>query len=307
MAVTSASVASTPFTVEGKTAIITGAGSADLSLRPEAQRLVETYSSLDNPSQARAIFVRTDVVSFDQLNNMFAIADQEFGGADIVCPGAGIFEPDWSNFWHPPGTSESKDALHGTTTEGLGHYATLDINVTHPIRCTQLAISRWLNPSSPNQKVSCANPKRVIHISSVAGQVPSFSVPLYVASKHAITGFVRSLAKLEAAIGIRVNGVAPGVIRTPIWTDHPEKLRMIDQTRDTWVEPEEVAKGMLRCLVDEDIKGGSVMEILKDSFRNVDWKGDPGPHGPGSVVSSAQILNDEVMDWLRQPEWGLAE
>nr|POF07212.1 15-hydroxyprostaglandin dehydrogenase [nad(+)] [Quercus suber] len=279
---------------------------ADLALRPEAQQLVDAHSAQDDPSKARAVFVKTDVVNFDQLAHMFEVADREFGGADIVCPGAGVFEPHWSNFWHPPGTPESRDTLHGTTTEGLGHYATLDINLTHPIRCTQLAMSKWLSPSSTHkQKVSASNPKRVVLVSSIAGQVPSFSAPLYVASKHAINGFIRSLARLEPTLGIRVNGVAPGLIRTPIWMEHPEKLRMIDQTRDIWVEPEEVAQGMLRCLIDEDIKGGSVMEILKGTFRNVDWKGDPGPQGPGANVSSAQILNDEVFQWLAQPGWGL--
>jgi NAD(P)-dependent dehydrogenase (short-subunit alcohol dehydrogenase family) len=95
-----------------------------------------------------------------------------------------VFEPHWSNFWHPPGTAKSKDDVRGT--DGVGHYACLDINITHPIRTTQLAISRWLNPSpnSKTGKASTSNPKRVVHISSIAAQTPAFSVPLYVASKH---------------------------------------------------------------------------------------------------------------------------
>jgi NAD(P)-dependent dehydrogenase (short-subunit alcohol dehydrogenase family) len=174
-----------------------------------------------------------------------------------VCPGAGIFEPHWTNFWHPPGSRASKDSP--SPADGVGHYALLDINVTHPIRCTQLAISRWLNPLKDSKvgKVSTSNPKRVVHISSIAGQAPSLTTPLYIASKHAISGFIRSLAQLDT-LGIRVNGVAPvrslaafssdetsftdtisqGVIKTPLWTDHPEKMKMVDENRDEWVEPE---------------------------------------------------------------------
>ena len=121
-----------------------------------------------------------------------------------------MYEPHWSNFWHPPGSAKSKDDVTGAG--GIGHYATLDINITHPIRVTQLAISRWLNPpkDSKSGKASPSNPKRVVHISSIAGQCPGLSTPLYMASKHAISGFIRSLASLDT-IGIRVNGVAPGV------------------------------------------------------------------------------------------------
>lgn len=150
------------------------------------------------------MFVKTDVVKWPDLDNAFNVADQEFGGADIVCPGAGIFEPHWTNFWNPPGTARSKDSAY--PADGVGHYALLDINITHPIRCSQLAISRWLN--SEKERVSPSNPKRLVHISSIAGQVPSFTTPMYIASKHAISGFVRSLADLDK-VGIRVNGVAP--------------------------------------------------------------------------------------------------
>jgi NAD(P)-dependent dehydrogenase (short-subunit alcohol dehydrogenase family) len=142
-----------------------------------------------------------------------------------VCPGAGVFEPHFSNFWHPPGSKASKDSAQ--PADGVGHYATLDINVTHPIRCTQLAISRWLNPAKDSKvgKVSAANPKRVVHISSIAGQAPSFTTPLYIASKHAISGFIRSLAQLDT-LGIRVNGVAP-VSPDEGWTKRQDSRQLL--------------------------------------------------------------------------------
>jgi hypothetical protein len=62
---------------------------ADLGLRPEAQKLIDEYTT-----QPRAVFVKTDVVMWDQLTNMFDVAEKEFGGADIVC-----FQPS-SRTWH---------------------------------------------------------------------------------------------------------------------------------------------------------------------------------------------------------------
>ena len=176
-----------------------------------------------------------------------------------------------------------------------------DINITHPIRTTQIAISRWVNSG-----VSPAKPKRIIHISSIAGQLSGLNTPLYSASKHAISGFIRGLAQLEDDIGIRVNGVAPGLIRTPLWTDHPEKMQAVDDV-DEWVMPDEVAEAMLQCVEDADIGGGYVMEVLKGQRRNVTAKNDPGPSGPGSTVSNREALTAEVLQLLAEPGWGVVE
>ena len=163
-------------------------------------------------------------------------------------------------------------------------------------------MSRWLNPKS-GDKVSATNPKRVVHISSVAGQIPAFAAPMYCASKHAISGFVRSLAPLDE-MGIRVNGVAPGMIRTPLWTDHPEKSKMLDEEKDAWVEPDEVARALLRCCEDPEIVGGYVMEVLKDATRNVEWFNAPAPTGPGATVSNRDVMGAEVFEWLGERGWG---
>jgi hypothetical protein len=65
------------------------------------------------------------VTDWTQLSQMFNAAYQVFGSVDIVCPGAGIYEPPFSSFWHPPGpNSPSKDSPEG------GRYALLDINLT---------------------------------------------------------------------------------------------------------------------------------------------------------------------------------
>lgn len=65
---------------------------ADLALRPEAKELVSNHAS-SSQSPARAVFQQTDVRDWQQLERMFQVATKEFGGADIVCPGAGVYEP----------------------------------------------------------------------------------------------------------------------------------------------------------------------------------------------------------------------
>lgn len=99
------------FSVSGKTAVVTGAGSgicysfaklllerscnvvlADLALRPEAETLLKDFNSAE-PGRARAVFQKTDVTQWGQLDRAFEVATREFGGFDIVCPGAGVYEP----------------------------------------------------------------------------------------------------------------------------------------------------------------------------------------------------------------------
>jgi 3-hydroxybutyrate dehydrogenase len=193
---------------------------ADIGLRPEARDLVKEYSN-----SPKAVFQKTDVTSWKQLEAMMQAAQDTFGQIDIVCPGAGVFEPTWSNFWIPPGSSESKDSADGD------HYKMLDINITHPIRVTQLAITHFMN------KAGCSpeNPKTIVHIASIAGEMASLPVPMYHASKWAIHGFVRSMGDLEAKYGIRVAAVLPGVVKTPLWTDHPEKSKAFNEEKDVWV------------------------------------------------------------------------
>ena len=282
---------------------------ADIGLRPEAEDLVKEYSS-----SPKAVFQKTDVTSWKDLDAMFKAAEDTFGQIDIVCPGAGVFEPPWSNFWIPPGTAGSKDSPDGD------HYKMLDINVTHPIRVTQLAIPRFL-------KAGCSpsNPKTIVHIASIAGEMASLPVPMYHASKWAIHGFVRSMADLEAKYGIRVAAVLPGVVKTPLWTDHPEKHKAFDEDKDVWVTPQEVAEVML-AIVEKDkistnvngqagpvdhseditILGGSCLEVSAGQVRNVPMHNNEGPFGKvGNNISNVAELYEETFE-LIQPGSGKA-
>ncbi|KAF5240319.1 hypothetical protein FANTH_9579 [Fusarium anthophilum] len=291
------------FTVKGKTAVVTGAGSgicyhfskvllergcnvvmADLALRPEARELLKAF-----PSQA--LYQPTDVTKWDQLDYAFEVAKKEFGGYDIVCPGAGVYDPPFSNFWHPVDTELSKD-VHSAS-----RFASLDINLTHPIYSTQQAITHFTENKKPGS---------IVHISSIAAQGPVLSVPMYCAAKAGISHFVRSLAGLEtppASTGlasIRVTAVAPGVIKTPLWTEHPEKLAWIDGAKDEWVEPEDVALAMISLVEKDEYVGGTVLEVGKGQTREVHVLNDVGPSGSGHTVSGLGKGIDEVWGILSQ-------
>jgi 3-hydroxybutyrate dehydrogenase len=135
-----------------------------LALRSEAQDFVNSTTA----SGPRAIFEKCDVTSWAQLQHVLDATERAFGAVDIVCPGAGVFEEAFSNFWIPPGTGESAD------TVAESRYKLLDINLTHPIRLTQLAIGHF---------VARKKAGTVVNITSVAGQLALLSTPMYIASK----------------------------------------------------------------------------------------------------------------------------
>ncbi|KAL9617941.1 MAG: hypothetical protein Q9160_007307 [Pyrenula sp. 1 TL-2023] len=309
-----------------RTALITGAGSginfclanllltrgtsvliADLALRPEAEKLLERYSDDQSTSSPRALFHQTNVRSWTSLESAFSAAVSAFGQVDLVVPGAGVYEPHWSNFWRPPGTAESKDKLDGD------RYASIDINLTHPIRLTQLAIAHFLSTSSSRKK-SSGPIGTVLLCSSIAGQVSPLPFAIYNATKHGINGFTRSLAKLEEQRRIRVVAVAPGLVKTPLWTDHPEKLRIVNEEKgDVWVTAEETAEVMAAMVEGDEVvvgeskvqvKGGSIVEISKQSVREVKQFMDEGPYGKaGNSASQLGVVEDETWGLLDE-SWG---
>jgi len=89
----------------------------------------------------------------------------------------------------------------------------LDVNVIGPVIATQ-AFGPLLG-SDPSLK----GPKgRVVMISSVAGRNGNPLTSAYAASKHAVEGLSESLRRELMLFGIDVIVVAPGPVKTPIWS-----------------------------------------------------------------------------------------
>ena len=91
----------------------------------------------------------------------------------------------------------------------------------------------------------------IVNNGSVTGLVGSPGVVANVASKHGVSGLTKSAALQYATQGIRVNAVAPGLVRTPtaarVTTLHPaaEAAMLAAVPQGRWCEPEEVAEAVI--------------------------------------------------------------
>ncbi len=86
----------------------------------------------------------------------------------------------------------------------------------HVIDVTLLGTIRSVHAFSPGLLRGNTKKKSVLLLSSVAGQIGSQTDPPYSASKAAVINFAQCAAKDFAPHGIRVNTIAPGMVRTEL-------------------------------------------------------------------------------------------
>ena len=85
--------------------------------------------------------------------------------------------------------------------------------------------------------------KRIFILNSISGLIGEASQHEYVASKHALMGFTRSLIKESKNSKYDVMCINPGGINTELWDDYP------DVDTDTFIEPKELARIIVSLLM----------------------------------------------------------
>lgn len=211
--------------------------SGNLAKAEEVQKEVEALGR-------KAMVIKADISSSDEVSAMMKAAVKSFGKIDILVNNAGITrdgsllmmkEEDW-------------DAVLNTNLKGV-------------FLCTKTAAKLMLKKKYG----------RIINIASVVGLIGNAGQANYSAAKAGVIGLTKTSARELAARNITVNAVAPGFIRTKMTDVLPEEVKesMLSQVPLARLgTPDEVADAVLFLASDRasyitgqviSVNGGMVM------------------------------------------------
>jgi NAD(P)-dependent dehydrogenase (short-subunit alcohol dehydrogenase family) len=118
----------------------------------------------------------------------------------------------------------------------------------------------------------------IVVTASLGGLIGMDNDPLYSLTKHAVVGFVRSVAPQLAERGIRINMVNPGIVDTPLLGE--EGRASLEATGFPLLRPEEVAEAVLLAARDDEVGQAWVVQPGRDAVK-FRFPGVPGPRVPG--------------------------
>ena len=212
-----------------KVAVITGAssgiGDATARLLVEegvdvvlAARRKSRIDALAEELGPKAVSIQTDVGDPEQVENLFELVKERFGGLDLLFNNAGV------GIFGPFANSEPEDWR-----------TVIDANLYGVLNCTQAAIP--LMKGRTGAMIST--------VSSVAGRYGFEGWSVYCATKFAVVGFHDALRKELGEDGIRVSLIEPGATWTEWGHNIPDAVKNERRERLDALKPEDVAQALV--------------------------------------------------------------
>lgn len=148
-------------------------------------------------SEKGSIIYKADISKKEETDKMINFINENYGGVDILVNNAGAALP--------------QKVLTDVSEEEYDYI--FNVNVKGIFNLTKAVLPYMINKKKGN----------IINISSVWGLTGGSCEVIYSASKAAVIGFTKALAKEAGLSGIRVNAVAPGMIDTDMNSHLTEK------------------------------------------------------------------------------------
>jgi NAD(P)-dependent dehydrogenase (short-subunit alcohol dehydrogenase family) len=228
--------------LDGKVAVITG-GCSGIGLatvrrfaEEGAKVVIGDLDETNGPRIADEVggtFVRTDVVSKEDVDALFRTAKETYGSLDIAFNNAGISPPE-------------DDSILDTDLDAWRRVQ--EVNLTSVYLCCKAALPYMLEQG----KGSIINTASFVAVMGAATSQISYS-----ASKGGVLSMSRELGVQFARQGVRVNALCPGPVNTPLLQELFAKdeeraaRRLVHVPMGRFGEPEEMANAVLFLASDE--------------------------------------------------------
>ena len=190
---------------EGYHIVLNGFGDA-AEIESLRSRLASTYG-------VKVVYNGADMSKATEIEAMMTAAAAEFGGVDILVNNAGI--------QHVSPVEDFPTAKWD---------AIIAINMTSAFHTTKMVV--------PYMKSKGWG--RIINIASAHALVASPFKSAYVAAKHGVIGFTKTVGLEVATFGITCNAICPGYVMTPI-----VRNQIADQARTRGISQDEVIKTVM--------------------------------------------------------------
>ncbi|MEX5261547.1 SDR family NAD(P)-dependent oxidoreductase [Kocuria sp. CPCC 205263] len=194
---------------EGASVVVADIG----PMRAQAEETVR----LVEEAGGKAVFVPVDVADAASVRNLIATTVETYGRLDFAHNNAGVLVGGF---------------LADTTEEDFDKIIAVDLKGVF------LAMKEEINHMMEHGGGA------IINTASEAGLVGTPQAGAYVAAKHGVVGLTKTAAGEYANFGIRVNGIAPGAIGTPMVLNLPQEAQeslMAPQPMHRLADPSEVA------------------------------------------------------------------
>jgi NAD(P)-dependent dehydrogenase (short-subunit alcohol dehydrogenase family) len=245
--------------ISGASAIVTGgasgigAASARLLAKRGAKVVVADLQADKGEALAKEIggaFCKVDVTNTDDIINAVEMA-KSMGPVRVLVNSAGI---GWAQ------RTVGKDGSYDSAANLDAFKKVIAINLIGSFDCIRIAATAM----STTEPLANGERGAIVNIASVAAFDGQIGQASYSASKGGVVGMTLPVARDLAAIGVRVNTVAPGLIDTPIYGDgeNSEAFKANLQKGVLFPQrlgaPEELASMVVECITNSYMNAESI-------------------------------------------------